>query len=50
MKDIFPESLGQKCGCMLYMGTRYTRQNMLSVMHMVDNWKNVGVVKDVVTE
>ena len=29
MKDIFPESLGQKCGCALYIGVHYTQQNMV---------------------
>ena len=30
MKDIFPESLGQKHGYTLYMGAYYTRQNMVA--------------------
>ena len=27
MKDFFPESLGQKCGCALYTGEHCTGQN-----------------------
>ena len=30
LKDFFPESLGQKCGYILYMGTYYTWQNTVS--------------------
>ena len=30
MKGFFPESLGQKLGCALYMGAHYTHQNMVS--------------------
>ena len=33
MKDFFPESLGHKCGCALYMGAHYTQQN--TVYHML---------------
>ena len=28
MKDFFPESLGQKHGCVLYMGACYTRERV----------------------
>ena len=30
MKDSFPESLGQKHWCALYMGVCYTQQNMVA--------------------
>ena len=30
MEDFFPESLGQKRGCTLYTGVRYTWQNMVT--------------------
>ena len=32
MKDTFPESLGQKHGCALYMGVHYTRQNTMPLV------------------
>ena len=36
MKDFFPESLGQKCGCTLYIGVHYTWQNIVrcGVLHL----------------
>ena len=36
MKDFFPESLDQKCGCTLYIGVHYTWQNIVrcGVLHL----------------
>ena len=35
MKDFFPESLGQKHGCKLYMAAHYTQQNTVYGTHIL---------------
>ena len=35
MEDVFPESLGQKCGCVVYTGVHYTQQNMVYLLKRI---------------
>ena len=39
MKDFFPESLGQECGCALYMRPRYTQQNTVIEVFGIEGGK-----------
>ena len=42
MKDFFPESLGQKCECALYMGAHCMWQNMVIYINAHNNVHSWG--------